>query len=151
MIQFEQESSLPWTEVPEAINPSNLQRITQEAIERGTQEAERLRQQRLSEEQLRKEAVQRKAVEIIQQIPTRAEFEARHERRFAIVMSFDSFDFQFPPAERFSNKPRAAWLKEGTVTKIVYDYCQNARLRPSLEYWLDGCGMDSGYNIVIHW
>jgi hypothetical protein len=35
--------------------------------------------------------------------------------------------------------------------KIVFDFCEKEGLMPTIEYWHDGMGLESGYNIIVRW
>lgn len=93
-----------------------------------------------------------KADIIIAQIAGRADAEALAGRNHAIVMSLDSYDYDRPhsgPDCNDWNRCHPQWLKD--VAKSVYEYCTEQGLNPSIEFWHDGVGVNSGFNIVIHW
>ena len=48
-----------------------------------------------------------------------------------------------------NNKLRYSQLKG--VGAIVWNACQGAKLNPTLEYWHDGAGIESGFNLVVNW
>jgi len=80
-------------------------------VERGRAEAARIEAEKLAAAERKRKAEERKAQTVIDQIPDRAEREARAGRNHAVVYG----------------------------------------LNPVIQDWHDGCGMDGGYNIVIHW
>jgi len=134
-----------------SIDIDNLRTLTAEAIKRGQKEHDRkLAEERLEVERKRKEE-DLKAESIISQIPSRAETEARVGRSHAIVMGLGFGDYDRPLS---FDGPRwdvckSEWLK-GAARK-VYERCVAENLGPTLEYWYSGDGMNSGFNIVIHW
>ena len=96
-----------------------------------------------------KEAQLLAAKNILAQIPGRALIEAQSGRNFAIVMNVGYRDIVL--SERYPNNiMKPEWII-GETGKLVYSGCVDLKLNPTLEYWYDGCGMESGYNIVIHW
>lgn len=124
------------------IDVSLLRQETADAVHHG----KRLRQQEInrlaaevSEKQKASEAF---AKFVIAQIPRKCHQAAGFERTHAVVMSlvsdkdYDGFD-----------QPKV--LKG--AGKIVWDACLKSQLHPTIEFWHDGVGVSSGYNIVVHW
>lgn len=126
-----------------------LQRQTAEAIRRGQEEAHKRAETEALLEELKRIDQEHKAQMVIAQIQPRAEYESRHGRNHAIIMSVDYKDYDRPPKNREYSKCDPSWLKG--VCKLVYQYCIGSHLRPTLDYWHDGVGVKSGFNIVIHW
>jgi len=131
------------------IDTDRLRRLTDEALTRADEE----RVRREAEEREAKEREQReieaKALSILEQIPRRAEEDAKATRKFSIVMSFSYGDYNRPRDEKRNNFCDPLWLN-GTA-QIVYEHCVLANLHPTLEYWHDGVGVNDGFNIVVHW
>jgi hypothetical protein len=134
------------------VNVENLKRMTAEAIEVGKAKAKKMAEEIAEKERLRQIADERKAQNVIDQIPGRAEKEASLGRNHAIVMSVDFADYDRPshtPAGKDWRVCQGDWLKG--ACKLVWEYCVEAGLNPTLEDWHDGVGVNSGHNIVIHW
>tara|TARA_Y100000034_G_scaffold135296_1_gene206607 strand:- start:258 stop:656 length:399 start_codon:yes stop_codon:yes gene_type:complete len=125
------------------IDINELKASTQTAIE----VADKRRQQKLAETKAKDERVARaaelKAEGIIAQIPNRCAKESEQGRTHAIVMSLTY-------EEQGKTTPPTHETIAGAAVH-VWNACQEAELNPSLEYWHDGMGMKSGYNIVVHW
>jgi hypothetical protein len=131
------------------IDLDKLKKLTAEAVERGRLAAEEAEKKRLEKEERKRKAAERKAQNVIDQIPDRAEREAKEGRNHAIVMSVKFDDYKRPSNENNFSILKPEWMVG--ACKIVYDYCKQAGLNPTLEYWWSGDGVDSGHNIVIHW
>lgn len=131
------------------IDVNVLRRLTEAAIQKGKEEAERQKQIQLEEERRQKEMEELRAKGIIAQIPHRAKTEAIAGRSHAIVMGIAYSDYNKPRGNNEWNICRPEWLVG--AAKIVWDYCVGANLKPTLEFWHDGVGIKSGFNIVIHW
>lgn len=131
------------------IDITKLKQLTADAVERGRREAEEAEKRRLEKEERRRKAVERKAQNVIDQIPDRAEREAKEGRSHAIVMSVKYEDYKRPSFVSNYSILKPEWLQG--ACKLVYDYCKDAGLNPTLEYWWSGDGVDAGHNIVIHW
>lgn len=125
-----------------------LKEQTAKAIEVGKEKAAVIAKKKEAADQKKKLAEEAKAKKIINQIPERANYESQQGRNYAVVMSFKE-DYERPYNENNYNLCKPSWLKG--VAKIVYDYCSEAGFNPTIESWWTGDGMDSGYNIVIHW
>lgn len=89
-----------------------------------------------------------KAREIIGQIHARTRQEAMSDRNHAIVMSLDHSDYERPLASDWRTC-EAKWLK--LTAHLVYEYCEEQGLEPTIEYWYDDIGTKSGFNILAHW
>jgi len=112
--------------------------------------AEEARKRTIEKEQMKQEAEALKAQQVILQIPDRMTTEARAGRGHAILMSIDYSDYKRPRESRNSwNVCEPEWLIG--ACKLVYDYCVEDGLKPTIESWHDGVGINSGFNIVIHW
>ena len=128
-----------------AISPADLRKLTEAAVARGQQENED-ELARIAEEQKREQRkAELEAEGVVMQIPSKCEKEARSQRSHAIVMGLkynkhhNTIDNLLKPTE----------LKGAAA--IVWQYCVDAKLQPTLEYWWSGDGMESGFNIVVHW
>lgn len=131
------------------IDIMELKKITLEAIREGQEQARKDEEARKLKEERIAAANRRKAQNVIDQIPERAKREARAGRSHAIVMSVKHDDYKRPHNANNYNVCEGDWLLG--PAKLVWDYCVEAELKPTLEFWHDGCGYDSGHNIVIHW
>lgn len=126
-----------------------LQRQTAAAIERGREETRKRAEAEELQEKLKQREQELKAEMVIAQIPLRAEQEARAGRNHAIIMSVGFNDYDRPHENMQWSRCDPSWLKG--ACKLVYQYCVESQLRPTLDYWHDGVGVESGFNIVIHW
>ena len=130
------------------IDIQNLQDTTQVAIE----EAEERRQKKLATIKAKTEraarAAELKAEGIIAQIPDRCAKEAEQGRNHAVVMGLD-WDKDYEHQSGNFNSLTHDRLKGSGAH--VWNACQEANMNPTLEYWHDGCGIKSGFNIVVHW
>ena len=113
--------------------------ITAEIIARRQQEAEN-----------RKRAIEElKAEEIFSQVGPRCEQEAAAGRRHAIIMSINAYEDYEQPYGSAANVCEPGWLQG--VARRVYEGLQEANLNPNIEFWHDGVGIKSGFNIIVHW
>lgn len=133
------------------IDPKELNRLTQEAVEQGRREAERREREKAESEARQREADLIKADGIIKQIPGRCVDAARARQSYAIVMTKlgEGTDYVRPPGDRNYAACSEKWLVG--AAKLVWDSCVGSRLQPELQFWHDGCGINSGFNIVVHW
>ena len=114
------------------IDPNELSRLTQQAIDEGRSEAERIEREQTEDNRI-------KAKAIIDQIPERARTAAKARQSYAIVMGLrEHIDFHRPAGNRDYNTCSEHWLTG--PAKLVWDAC--AKLRPELQPWSDGAGMD---------
>ena len=131
------------------IDVKKLKAMTATAIEKGQEAARKLAAKETEKVRLKKLADERKAQNVIDQIPGRAEREAAEGRNHAIVMAVKFDDYDRPHGANNWNQCDPQWLKR--AVKLVFEYCVEADLNPTLESWHDGQGVNSGHNIVIHW
>lgn len=135
------------------IDAAKLRELTNEAIRKGEEEKRRIEAKKLAAEQKKREADEIKAQRVIEDIPDRAEKEATAGRSFAIVYSLNDYSDYDRDGNlgwgSAQNKTLHQRLKG--VGKLVWDYCEEAGLKPAIEDWHDGVGMNSGYNIIIRW
>lgn len=128
----------------------DLREITR--LSRAAQE-ERARQHQLEladQARQRQQQEDLKTQHVIDQIEGRAKAEAHVGRDHAIVMSLDYSDYARPRDFKGGyNLCYPEWLKG--VGARVFVYCTSAGLAPTLEFWHDGVGNKSGFNIVVHW
>lgn len=82
--------------------------------------------------------------DVVVHIPRKCENEAREGRSHCAVMSLclgrdymPNNAIDLPPSQLFG------------LGKKVYDWCEEAGLRPSIDYWANS-KMNSGFNIVVH-
>jgi len=127
-----------------------LSQLVRQAVEEGQQEAER-KQRELAEARERELQAERVLADsIIAQIPERARTAARARQSYAIVMSLrEGTDYRRPLGHKDWSFCSESWLSG--AARLVWDACLASNLRPELQYWYDGGGMDSGFNLVIHW
>lgn len=127
------------------LSPTDLRQLTEAAVARGQQEHQD-ELVRIAEEQKREQRkAELEAEGVVMQIPSKCEKEARSQRSHAIVMGLkygkhhNTTNNLLKPAELMG------------AAAIVWQYCVDAELKPTLEYWWSGDGMESGFNIVVHW
>ena len=126
----------------------DIQKDTAQAIVNSNRRAEILAKKKM-EANLRKEKeIKRKAAWVMKQIPDRARKEASCGRNYAIVMSVKDADYELPLGIYSLNECHVTRLKD--ASKLVFEQCEKAGLKPTLESWWDYNGR-SGHNIVIHW
>lgn len=130
------------------VDINDLRRLTAEAIEAGQQRHREIAAAEAEEKRRREIQARLKADQILAQVPHRAETEARAGRNFAIVMSIKHSDYARPRDNNDYNSCYPAWLTG--AARIVFDRCNEAGLWPTIEFWY-GVGVESGFNIVIHW
>ena len=128
------------------IDIAKLTATTKEAIKIGEEAARAKIEHEKRMEDEKRQVEEHKAESILLQIPARAEQEAKVGRNHATVMSIGYGDYH---GNTYKNTLDPNILIG--AAKIVYDSVAKAGLAPTLEFWHDGVGMNSGYNIVIHW
>lgn len=134
------------------LSPQELRRLTDTAL---AESKKRVRQEQAAateKAELENRINQLEAEKIILQIPERSAFEANQGRSHAVVMGLES-DRDYP--QNFIGESES-WqtllpLQLIGPELLVYQNCVDAGLNPTLEYWHDGLGIKSGFNIVIHW
>jgi len=131
----------------EKLDIGELKKLTETAIAEGKEKARQLAEIESNKERLKRIADERKAQNVIDQIPGRAKREATEGRSHAIVMAIEYHDY----TKHGSGVSAPTGDTLVGAVKIVYDYCVEAGLKPTLEAWDDGVGMNGGHNIVIHW
>ncbi len=132
------------------VSVSHLRKLTNEAIERNRTVQRQIAELEAANEARKQLAERNKAQEIIGHINERAEVEARAGRNHALIMGLGYRDYNRPLHAAVGwNICDESWLI-GTA-KMVFEYCVQEGLNPTLEFWHDGVGEKSGFNIVIHW
>lgn len=140
----------PQTQGSGPMDAAEWRQLTDRAIEEGRREAARLEAEQARAAEQQREVERAKALEIISQIPNRARTAALAKQSYAIVMGLrDGSDIRRPVGDYNYATCKQEWLA-GTA-KLVWDACVQNNLKPELQYWYDGGGMDSGFNLVIHW
>lgn len=131
------------------INIDELRHVTHLAIEEGKRKREKELAKQAEKIARYQEEQQLKAKHIIEQIPGRCMMEASAGRNHAVVMSLKYYnDYEQPPGSAGCSC-RPEWFK--LASGLVWDFCSKSGLNPTLESWHDGVGIESGYNIVVHW
>lgn len=131
------------------VDVRRLQQLTRKAQERQRAEREEQMAQERHEAELKRLQEEQKAQMVISQIAHRAETEAIAGHNHAVLMSVGFADYDRPRQNRTWNYCNPIWLKG--ACRLVFEHCEKIRLEPTLEYWHDGVGVKSGFNIVIHW
>ena len=126
------------------IDVTQLRQLTEQAIQQGKEkEAKRLADVQAKNERQAK-SDQLFAARVLAEVPDKCEKEASRERSHAIVMGL-----KWGRDHDYTNALTHDQLKG--PASIVWNYLQEQKLNPTLEYWHDGIGMNSGFNIVVHW
>ncbi|MBU0625719.1 DUF2058 domain-containing protein [Patescibacteria group bacterium] len=113
-------------------------------------QAERDRQEQELERQ-RQEDMEA-AKRIVAQIPPLIRQRATAGYNFAVVLQLKStVDYTPRPTGALRRYDVCEISQLKGVAAIVFDQCDLAALRPTIEYWHDGCGRDSGFDIVVYW
>jgi hypothetical protein len=137
------------TKGKQQVTPAELRKITEDAIKARKDRADEIAA-RKSKAAARKLALDKaKAQKIIDSILDRAKREAEAGRSHAVVMSVRYEDYERPGNENNYTVLKPEWFK--TVCRLVWEHCVTENLNPTLEHWHDGCGIEGGHNIVIHW
>lgn len=122
-------------------DPNKLKEITNAAIQRGKAEAEEKLRREAEAKRQREEKDQLKAKQILEEVPAICEKAASEGLNKAIVLEVKSGDYSLP-----NGKP----VLRGAAA-LVFNALKEANLHPILDEWDDGCGMKSGWNIVVQW
>lgn len=131
------------------VDVSQLRLATLQGIARGNQAQELARKQAQEAADAARLEQEAKAKGIIRQIPSRCQVEAAEGRSHAIIMSVGYNDTKRPQTANDWRVVDPAWLTG--AAQIVWQACVDAKLQPTLEFWHDGVGVNSGHNIVVHW
>jgi len=134
------------------VDPQELRRLTDKAIT----EAEKKREEKLAQDKIKEERRQQEIVaraeKIIVEIPSICAKHAENGHNKATVMSLQVFeDYDL---EKDHNREPLGFLHSQSLkgaAALVWKACEEACLNPSLDYWHDGEGRESGYNINVRW
>lgn len=138
----------PETEEPPEVDLAALRKATTDAIQRGKErEKQRLADVKAKDER-QKQKDQLLCSHILAQFPAKCEKEAEQGRSHAIIMGLKYGRDYDSPAPNWNDLPYNKLKGPGA---LVWNYLAVAGLQPTIEYWHDGMGMDSGFNIVVHW
>jgi hypothetical protein len=136
------------TEEPPEVDLAKLRKATEDAIQRGKErEKKRLAEVKAKDER-QKQKDQLLASHILAAFPDKCEKEAEQGRSHAIIMGLKYSRDYDSPAPNWNDLPYNKLKGPGA---LVWNYLSLAGLKPTIEYWHDGMGMDSGFNIVVHW
>ena len=141
------------------IQLNELSKIASEKAERDKQD--RLEQERKYNEKQEKEY--QKAIENLEQRLKNAALDGKKKLQIAHFSAFNGGNI----SDRLHKKRGdygnyyVAWNKviferdvienmQGNL-KRVYDYLQTNNLKPKVNYWTDGGGMDEGFELVVKW
>lgn len=135
------------TEEPPEVDLAQLRQLTEQAIQRG-KEKEAARLAGVNAENERKlKRDQLLAATILAEFPDKCEKEAGRGRSHAIIMSL-KYNRDYTHDTNFNTLQPDRLTGPGA---IVWKYLKSAKLNPTIEYWHDGMGMASGFNILVHW
>ena len=138
------------TEEPPEVDVAKLRQLTEQAIQRGKdKEAKRLAEVKAEAE---RKAVRDQlfAATVLAEFPDKCEKEAERGRSHAIIMGLKS-DRDYTHASGNKNWNALGYERLQGPGAIVWNYLVKAGLKPSIEFWHDGCGVESGFNIVVQW
>lgn len=135
-------------EEPPEVDLVQLRQLTEKAIQRGKdKEAQRLADVQAEDERKAKRD-QLFAASVLAEFPDKCEREAIRGRSHAVIMGLKhSRDYTY----QGSNFNILGYDHLTGPGAIVWNYLQEAGLKPTLEYWHDGVGINAGFNIVAHW
>jgi len=135
-------------EEPPEVDVAKLRRLTEEAIERGKErERKRLADVKAKDER-QKQKDQLLAAHVLATFPEKCEREAEQGRSHAIIMGLKHGRDHDSPAPNWNELPYHKLKGPGA---IVWNYLVKAGLKPTIEYWHDGMGIEGGFNIVVKW
>lgn len=125
-------------------DPAELRQLTQKAIQEEKERHEKKLALLQEQDERKKLEHQLFAENVLKQIPEKARQDAKNGRSHTIVMAMKwSRDFQYGTQLSYNDLKGPA--------AIVWNELIKARLNPKIESWDDGCGVESGYNIIIKW
>lgn len=126
-----------------------LRNLTEQAIQRGKLKEEKRLADIRAEDERRVKRDQLFAAAVLAEFPDKCEREAGRGRSHAIIMGLKyGRDYVYGYGGSFNSLSHDRLTGPGA---IVWNYLQLAGLKPTIEYWRDGAGMDSGFNIIVHW
>jgi len=135
-------------EEPPEVDLAQLRQLTEQAIQRGKWKEEKRLADIKAEEERKAKRDQLFAATVLAEFPDKCEKEAGRGRSHAIIMGL-KYDRDYTyQGSNFNTLSHDRLTGPGA---IVWNYLQAAGLKPTIEYWHDGMGMDSGFNIVVHW
>jgi len=135
-------------EEPPEVDLAQLRQLTEQAIQRGKWKEEKRLVDIKVEDERKVKRDQLFAAAVLSDFPDKCEKEAGRGRSHAIIMGLKySRDYVYQ-GNNFNSIHVELLTGPGA---IVWNYLQEAGLKPSIEYWHDGMGMESGFNILVHW
>lgn len=130
-----------------------LRQLTAQAIVNGEKEREDEFSRIVAKKARKDLQAELLANQIISQILIKCEKEAIKERSQAVIMELKLHrDYTFDTSK--GNIPGPTKVEPENLIgagKIVYQYCVDNGLNPKINYWWDGIGLKSGYNILVYW
>lgn len=134
-------------EHPPQVDLVQLRQLTEEAIQRGKLKEEKRLADIKAEDERKAKRDQLFAATVLAEFPDKCEKEAGRGRSHAIIMGLKyNRDYVYD-----GNYNSLTYDRLTGPGAIVWNYLQEAGLKPTIEYWHDGMGMDSGFNIVARW
>lgn len=134
------------------LDVSQLRKLTEQAIQRGKEKEAKHLAGILAEQERTVKLHHLLASKILAQLPNKCEKEATQGRSHVIAMGLKhGRDFTYsrePEVFKLDSMPSNRLKGPG---EIVWNQLQISGLNPTIEYWHDGMGVHSGYNIVVHW
>lgn len=144
-------------EEPPEVDLAQLRQLTEQAIQRGKWKEEKRLADIKAEDERKARSDQLFAATVLAEFPDKCEKEAGRGRSHAIIMGLKYnrdyvYDGNFSGFYARANSGNSLSYDRLTGPgAIVWNYLQAAGLKPTIEYWHDGIGMDSGFNIVARW
>lgn len=119
--------------------PNDLRKITKNAIKKGIELKNKKLVALKEEEESKQREYEALAATILESVPQLCQDAAEKGKDQVVVMALI----------RGRDYERCQQLKG--VGGIVWNSLQEAKLNPSIDYWYDGGGMDSGFNLSVQW
>jgi len=144
-------------EEPPEVDRAQLRQHTEQAIQRGKCKEETRLADIKAEDERKAKRDQLFAATVLAEFPDKCEKEAGRGRSHAIIMGLKynrDYVYDARMFGEFLNDGNFNSLSYDRLTgpgAIVWNYLQAAGLKPTIESWHDGMGMDSGFNIVVKW
>jgi hypothetical protein len=134
--------------MPLKIDIASLTAKTSEAIRIGEAAARAKIEHEKRMEDAKRLQEEAKAGSILAQVPARAEAEAKVGRNHAIIMGMTYGDGSW--TGNTDHNTIQPYQLVGAA-RLVWEQVEAAGLKPTLDFWHDGVGINGGFNIVIHW
>lgn len=127
------------------ITPEELKQLTNKAIAEGKLRREQKLLAADAKTNAKANNDKRRADQICSKVPEICKKAAANEKNSAIIFQLRYSDY----SNGYSSKLEYTQLTG--AARIVWNQLVESGLNPTLEYWHDGVGIESGFNMVAHW